>query len=425
MHSSAAPAASPHKRILLIAFVTIFLDLLGFGIIIPIQPFYAEAFGARPFTVTMLGASYSAMQFFFAPFWGSLSDRIGRRPVILFSIAINIFGYLLFGLAGSLGMLFAARMLSGFGSANIGAIQAVIADSTPPSERAKGMGIIGAAFGLGFILGPAIGSIMGQISPQAPAFFACGVGVFNFFLALRLLPETRPAYPAPSAHHNTRRFSLETWKTSIQLPNVLWLFALYFTFTTAFSMMEQVLGLYIDRIWLTGETFAHPNERIKRAAALTGSVLMVVGLIAAIVQGGLIGRLSRRFGERRLLLAGTILQTFAFLGLIAVGASQIFALMMLCGGLIALASGLGNPSISSLLSQSAPQGQQGTLLGQGQALSALGRVIGPATAGLFFEWQINLPFAIGACMMLVCVFFASRIQSPSSPTETPSNPIAD
>lgn len=418
MHASATSPASSHRRILFLAFVTIFLDLLGFGILIPIQPFYAEAFGARPFTVTMLGASYSAMQFLFAPLWGRLSDRIGRRPVILTSIVINIVGYLLFGLAGSLWMLFAARMLSGFGSANIGAIQAVIADSTSPSERAKGMGIIGAAFGLGFIFGPAIGGIMGQISPSAPAFFACGIGLFNFFLALRFLPETRTPQISPSPiSPNTRRFSLVRWAASIQLPNVFWLFALYFTITTAFSMMEQVLGLYIDRIWLTGEPFAHPNDRIKRAAALTSSVLIVVGVVATIVQGGLIGRLSRRFGERRLLLAGTTINTFAFVGLIAVGSSKIFALMMLCGACIALASGLNNPSLGSLLSQSAPQGQQGALLGQGQALSALGRVVGPALAGLFFEWQINLPFALSACMMLVCIFFAARLHLPDVPSK--------
>ncbi|MCB9640135.1 MAG: MFS transporter [Myxococcales bacterium] len=411
MTQQATAPTSSNKRILLIAFMTIFLDLLGFGIIIPIQPFYAEAFGARPFTVTLLGASYSAMQFIFAPIWGRLSDRVGRRPIILMSITLNALGFLLFGFAGGLGMLFAARMLSGLGGANIGAIQAVIADSTPPSERAKGMGIIGAAFGLGFIFGPAIGGTLGQISPQMPAFFACGVGVINLLLALRLLPETRPPQEDLLPR---RRFSLESWKESIQLPNVLWLFLLYFAITTGFSMMEQIFGLYIDRIWLSDQTFAHASERVKRAAALTAYVMVAVGVVASIVQGGLIGKLTHRFGERRLLFAGTSTLAFAFVFLIIVGHLKIFGLMMLAGGFMALGSGLSNPSLSSFLSRNAPPDRQGTILGQGQSLSALGRVIGPAMAGLLFEWHINVPFMVSAVMMVVCVFLVTRLSASST-----------
>ena len=164
MKSTQVPS---HKKILTLVFLTVFLDLVGFGIIIPIQPFYAEKLGASPTVITLLGASFSLMQFLFGSFWGRLSDRIGRRPVMLLSIACSSIGYAIFGAAESLPILFLARMLAGFGSANIGAAQAIIADCTPPESRAKGMGLIGAAFGLGFIFGPAMGGFFGQSTPNS------------------------------------------------------------------------------------------------------------------------------------------------------------------------------------------------------------------------------------------------------------------
>ena len=179
-----------NKRVLFIAFFTVFLDLIGFGIIIPIQPFYAEMLGASPTLVTMLGASYSFMQFIFAPFWGRLSDKWGRRPIVLIGITTSIIGYTIFGFAEVLWVLFASRLLTGFGNANIGAAQAIVADVTDENSRAKGMGIIGAAFGLGFIFGPALGGVLGQVSPTAPAFGAAALGVVNLILAYFLLPET-------------------------------------------------------------------------------------------------------------------------------------------------------------------------------------------------------------------------------------------
>ena len=177
------------KHVLLIVFFTVFIDLIGFGIIIPIQPFFAEALGASPATVTLLGASYSLMQFLFAPFWGMLSDRYGRRPIILVSLGTGFVGYLLFGLSHSLPALFASRMLAGFGAANIGTAQAMIADSTSHADRAKGMGLIGAAFGLGFIFGPALGGVFGQFGIATPAFVAAGLCAANWILCVR--PPTR------------------------------------------------------------------------------------------------------------------------------------------------------------------------------------------------------------------------------------------
>ncbi|MEI6397812.1 MAG: MFS transporter, partial [Pseudomonadota bacterium] len=176
---------------LLIAFFTIFLDLLGFGIVIPVNSFYVQSLGASPAVIAWLSASYSLMQFLFAPFWGRLSDKIGRRPVILISVAASCAGHMIFGLSSTLFTVFAARLLAGFGNANLGTAQAIISDVTTPENRAKGMGLIGAAFGLGFLLGPAIGGFAGQYSPQAPAIVAGCLAFINFMLAYFLLPETR------------------------------------------------------------------------------------------------------------------------------------------------------------------------------------------------------------------------------------------
>ena len=186
------------NRTLFIAFITIFLDLLGFGIIIPIQAFYAESFNATPKVITLLGASYSLMQFFFAPFWGKLSDRLGRRPIILFSVLISAAGHFIFASANGLMLLFAARMVAGFGNANIGTAQAIIADITTKENRAKGMGLIGAAFGLGFIFGPAIGALLGQHHPTTPLYAAGVLALLNFIFAYFLLPETKTTSSAPT-----------------------------------------------------------------------------------------------------------------------------------------------------------------------------------------------------------------------------------
>jgi len=407
--SESKPGGSTSSRGPLgVVFFTIFLDLLGFGIIIPIQPFYAEAFGASPTVVTLLGASYSLMQFVFAPFWGRLSDRYGRRPIILTSITIGAVGYLIFGLAGSLGVLFAARMLSGFGNANIATAQAVIADVTGPADRAKGMGLIGAAFGLGFIFGPALGGFVGQWGPQYPAFLAAGLGCVNLLLALRFLPETR----RPTNHHEAaHRFSLERVRAALSVPGVAGMLAVFFLVTTGFSLMEQVLGLTIERIWVVGGPYAlglaqgSPASHA-RAALMTGQFLVVIGVTAAIVQGGLIGRLTRRFGEARLLVFGLGALSLSLVLIPIAGQVAPFWSLIPIGVLMAVGSGLTTPSITSALSQLSSSENQGGVLGVGQSASALGRVVGPAVSGALFEVAIPLPYLVGATLMVVAGAFA-------------------
>ncbi len=403
---SASRSEAENKRILGIVFFTVFLDLVGFGIIIPIQPFYAESLGAHPSTVTLLGASFSLMQFLFAPFWGRLSDKIGRRPVMLVSIASTVVGYFIFGLSGSLTILFLSRMLAGFGSANIGTAQAIIADSTTPEKRAKGMGLIGAAFGLGFIFGPALGGSLVRFGLAVPAFVAAGLSAINLVLAFFILPETRTAGAKSVVVH--RAFSWKALKHAARHPNVGQLFTVFLTYTLAFSLMEQVLGLFIEKTWLFAEPASVDHSR--HAATYTMYVLVVVGVTATIIQGGLIGRLVKAFGERRLLLFGIGAVSISLAMIPVVGWYFHFAMLLPVSMCLAIGTGLINPSLSSLLSRAVDPDEQGGAMGMGQSLAALGRVIGPSAAGFLFEWHPNVPFWIGAGLTCVCGGIASTIK---------------
>ncbi len=397
------------KKILGVVFLTIFMDLLGFGIIIPVQPFYAETLGASPTVITLLGASYSLMQFLFAPFWGRLSDSIGRRPVILVSIAITAVGYALFGLSGSLAILFLARMLSGVGGANIGTAQAIIADSTDASSRAKGMGVIGAAFGLGFTLGPAIGGYFSRFGLAAPALIAAGLAAVNWVAACFLLPETYPVERRGKSAPHRGTLSWAALRHVARHPNVGTLLAIGFVFTSAFSLMEQDLGLFVGYVWARVPGVAPTRESLRHAAMLTSYVLIVVGITAIVVQGGLIGRLARRFGEGRLLKIGLTLVSVGLFCIPLTGQLGSYGLLLVVSSWIAVGTGLSNPSLVSLLSQSVDPDEQGGALGVAQSLSALGRVVGPSVAGLLFEIGIGLPFWIGGAFILICIALALRL----------------
>ncbi len=399
------------KRTLLIVFFTVFLDLIGFGIIIPIQPFFAEKLGAAPRVITLLGASFSLMQFLFAHFWGRLSDRVGRKPVMLISIATTAIGYGLFGLAQTLPMLFAARMLAGFGGANIGAAQAIIADSTDGKNRAKGMGLIGAAFGLGFIFGPALGGLFGQFGLSAPAFAAAFLSSLNWIFALFYLPETNLPENRGKSKSASHGFSLAALKHAARHINVPQIFMVYLIYSIAFSMMEQGIGLFIAHTWVETVMNIGAELHAKKAAALTSYMLIIVGVTATIVQGGLIGKLAKRFQERKLLATGLVLITLTFFFLPFIGMSKIYGLLLLNSVFMAFGTGLTNPSLSSLLSQSVDPGEQGGALGIGQSLAGLGRVIGPSMSGALFELYAGAPFWVGALVMAIGVGVALTIKA--------------
>ena len=413
-------ASKTPGRLYALVFLTIFLDLLGFGIIIPIQPFYAEQFGATPTQVTWLGAAYSLMQFLFVPIWGRLSDRVGRRPVVLVSIAAAIVGFLVFGFAGSLGMLFAARLVTGVGNANIATVQAILADVTAPEERAKAMGILGAAFGLGFIIGPGVGGVVGHAwGPAAPAFLSAGLATINWIWAYFMLPETHPPERRGTSDAPAHRFAPRALAAALRRPTVGPLLVLLFVTTISFVLMEQTLGLFIERVWVPEAVTAAAGSAAQaaahgRAIALTTYVLVMVGVIATIIQGGLMGRLSRRFGDRRLIQAGLVITGLGMLGVPLAGDSGSYAMLFAPCGLLAIGSALYSPPLNASLSRAVGDQEQGQILGLGQSMSSLARVLGPAVAGMMFEVTRSLPYLVGGVGLLVAVTLSLRLPDGAS-----------
>ena len=398
------------RRLYGLVFLTIFLDLLGFGIIIPIQPFYAEAFGASPTQVTWLGAVYSLMQFLFVPVWGRISDKVGRRPVVLVSIAFSIVGFVLFGLAGSLGMLFASRLLSGFGNANIATVQAILADVTAPEDRARAMGLVGAAFGLGFIVGPGVGGLLGGwFGPSAPAFAAAGMSAVNWLFAYFALPETLADEARKEAQRSkTRGRPMRAAFRRVELRPLL---VLIMVTVTSFALMEQCLGLYIEHTWVPKALLAQAGspeqtELHKRAIFLTTWVLILVGVVATVVQGALIGPLNRRFGERRLVQVGLVFAGAGMVGVPLAGMLGLYWVMLPASALLAVGSGLYTPSLNASLSKAVSASEQGGVLGVGQALGSGGRVLGPLIAGPLFEITPEAPFLVAGVGLFLAVTLA-------------------
>jgi DHA1 family tetracycline resistance protein-like MFS transporter len=377
-------------------FLIVFVDLIGFGLVIPLLPFYALRFGASPQEVTVLMAVYSLMQFFAAPLWGRLSDRVGRRPVLMISMAVSVLAYAWIGSASALWMLFAARALAGACAGNIAAAQAYIADVTKPEDRAKGMGLIGAAFGLGFIIGPALGGVLAGADPasadiQTPAWVAAGLSLLALggvvcLLSESLPPERRGGGPARS------RFAAIL--DVLQRPILSRLILIFFLVILAFAGMESTFAL-----WAVGQFAWGPRQ--------VGYVFSYVGILSAVLQGGLIGRLTRVCGEERLLVGGLALIDCGLL--LLPFARNVEALV---GAVTALALGMGlvQPSLNSLISRRAMREEQGEVMGVSQSVGSLSRVLGPAAAGLFFgEFGPNAPFFWGAVLVAAAMVAALKL----------------
>ncbi|MBS2027435.1 MAG: MFS transporter [Deltaproteobacteria bacterium] len=389
-----------NKRPLAIIFAVVFLDLLGFGIVIPQLAIYAHRFGASGFWVGVLGSTYSAMQFLFAPMLGRLSDRVGRRPVLLISLLGSVGGYLIFGLAGSLAWLFVGRMVQGICGANIGTAQAYIADVTPPEERAKSLGLyLGAAFGLGFVFGPAVGGLLAQWGNLGLGIAAAAMSLCAFLLALVALPESLP--PEKRGAHARQRGGLERLMEVLRMPGVGRIIAVFGLATLGFSMMEGVFSLYVlvhfFHVEATPGALPGHDPLSVSAGRWTAAVFVVIGVVSTVVQGGLIGRLRAAFGEPKLVAAGVGIMTLAFAFVPAVGS---VALLMAPMGALALGSGINNPSISSLLTQRAPATRQGEVIGVYQSVGSFARTVGPSLGGLFFQmFGETTPFLGAAALM--------------------------
>jgi MFS family permease len=399
-------------------FLTVFLDLLGFGLVVPYLPGVARDHGATPFVATLLGAAYSAMQFLFVPFWGHLSDRTGRRPILLGSIAASAVAMVALGTTTSLLGLFVARIFAGIATANIAVAAAYIADVTKPEERSRGMGMIGAAIGLGFVLGPVIGGLLQAHSPIArvgamPAYAAAGLSVVNFGLAARFLPESLAAADRGKKVRSASPFDPGRFRVAFAIEGVPAAVLVQFIVILSFSGLEQTFRLFTE-------------DEFRFGTKETGYVLGVVGVVLILVQGALIRPLARVAGERSLVRAGVLIESFGFLVVVmspvAFGGSR--AMLVAGMAVIALGSGLVNPSLSALVSRLGTSDGQGGVLGVLQSAGALARVFGPASGGMLYQvLGPRAPYAAGVLGMLLAACASLRLRNPP-PRESAAAPSA-
>lgn len=398
-----------------VLFLIVFVDLVGFGVIIPLLPFFGEHFGASPAQVGLLMAAYSFTQFLAAPLWGRLSDRIGRRPVLIASLTGAVGAYVWLGFADSLWMLFAARLAGGAMAGNISTAFAYVADITGPSNRAKGMGMVGAAFGLGFIFGPAIGGILAGPDPLAadyrtPALAAAALSGLALVLTVLILKESLP--PDVRSRHaeipsatRWRRFRI-----AITQPSVALLLAISFLATFVFAGMETTFAMWSRRSFGWG-----PEQN--------GYLFAFVGLLSAIIQGGLIGRLAKRFGEGRLVVFGS---TLLALGMLMIPFSASLASLLAAMVIVALGFSLLSPSLNSLISLQVGAELQGGTMGVARSVTTLARVLGPGWAGaLFYYIGKDWPFLGGTLVMAAVValsFWSLRMVARGPRASQPTDP---
>ena len=406
---------------LLNIFLVVFIDLLGFGLILPLLPYFAGEYGASEFLVGLLVASYAAAQFIGAPLLGRLSDRFGRRPILVFSIAGTALGFLLLGLAeplgvalssfvlddptpgqlqalqsgAILGVMFIARILSGLTGGNITVAQAYIADVTDSQNRAKGLGLIGAAFGLGFILGPAAGGVLSRWGYAVPAFAAAGLAALNLAGVAALLPESLTAERKAELAQQGRRalISIKAMIEELNKPRIGPLMNIRFFYALAAALFQSMFTLWA-------------KDRLSLDAQTTSYLLAYVGLLSVVVQGGLIGLLTKRFSESKLIAWGVVIQGLALLAW-AFTPSVVVLLVVLIP--LAFSTGVLNTVINSAITRSVPPHEVGGALGTAGALESLSRVVSPMAGG----WLLGAigawaPGVLGAAIMAGVTVLAWR-----------------
>ncbi|MBD7942322.1 MFS transporter [Brevundimonas guildfordensis] len=390
---------------LAVLFAVVFINLVGFGLVVPLLPFFAQSLQAEPWQITLMFSAYSLGQFFAEPFWGRLSDRIGRKPVLLVTLAANALGYLLLAFAPTIWAAILVRLFTGLGAGNISTVQGYIADVTPPERRAGRMGMIGAAFGLGFIVGPGLGGLlvqpqMGHVGYQLPIFAASGAAVLAALGVMFFLRESRsradPAAPRPAFLSGVSFARSDEVISRVLMVSLIYL--------AGFSAMEAAFGLWAE-------------QRYAWTAREVGLSFMIVGLISAVNQGLVAGRLARRFGEARVLAAGMLLFGLSLILQVAAPPAWfpagridlgLFAIPVSAGWIIPIVMGIGAcgmslamPNISALISRSSPPDRQGAMLGLNMAAGSMARIVGPIVAGILYsavgpDW----PFLVGAVLTL-------------------------
>src|SRR5688572_18533482 len=376
------------KPSLLIIFLTVFIDLIGFGIVMPLLPIYSKQFGATGWMNGAIVGSFSLMQFIFAPWWGRLSDRVGRRPVLLVSNFGSAVAYAMFGYASTfqgqtaLWLLLVSRIFAGICGANLSVASAYIADVSPPEKRSKSMGLIGMAFGLGFILGPALGSFsVKYLGHSGPGWVAGAICFVNFLFTAAFLVESRK----PSSEPQVQRVRLKQWAHTLQHPTVAFLVMLYFVATFAFASFEVTIGM------LLRDNFGYQPKDI-------GYYFTYCGLLSALLQGGGIGPLVKRFGERTLLSLALVIVAVGLLMLPFVS-TKVGLLMAL--GIFALGSGIHRPPLFGLISILTPENEQGATMGVTQSAGSLARIVAPVFATAVYDHSKSLPYLICAVISAI------------------------
>lgn len=384
------------KTALLIIFLTVFIDLLGFGILIPILPIFAsKQLGITDFEIGILFASFSLVQFIFNPIMGRMSDKYGRRPLILISLVSTVISYIIFSFANSFWLLLLSRLLAGFGGSNIAVAQAYIADVTPVEERSKGMGLIGMAFGMGFMLGPMVGGFLSGFGYSVAGLVSAGFSFTALFFAFFMLKESlnfgqNTAGETPAAPQG-KIFDVEFTRKVLKNSDVSILIFLFFlvTFSSA-----NIFGTFA----LLGNKVYKLNDRH------VGYLFTIMGVVSAAVQGGLIKFLAGKIKDKVLIAAGTFIMIFG-LGLLPYGGN--FAGLALIISIQAVGTGMLQPVVLSMISKYAGENEQGGVLGLNQSLSALARVLGPLWGGFSFEYiGYEFPFITGAVFMFFSFLFS-------------------
>jgi MFS transporter, DHA1 family, tetracycline resistance protein len=380
----------------LILFLTVFIDLLGFGIVIPFLPLFAERLGVGAAGIGLVLSIYSLMQLIFAPILGRISDRVGRRPVILLGLLGSSIGYVIYGFAGTFFWLLVSRAIHGACAGTVSTAQAYIADTTTQENRARGMGLIGAAFGLGFVLGPAIGGMLGHASLRTPVFFAAALTFGNLIFAAIRLPESH--HPAPGSRLTFAHLAAPIISLPGQLAKhrLARMFTVAFLMTFAFAALEATFAMMVPRVYGYG-------------AAGVGGLLAFAGLMQALAQGYIVGKVVKQIGEARLLKIGLVLMVAGLAPLGSVAARPALFAML---AVLAIGYGFASPSIASLISRSTEEHLQGEVLGVNQSALSLARIFGPIGGGIVFElFGPAAPYLAGAIVAVIALTVTGGIDS--------------
>jgi MFS transporter, DHA1 family, multidrug resistance protein len=393
---------SQNRKNLWLMFFTLAVMMLGFGIIIPIMPSYITKMGATGSTLGLLMATFSMMQFIFAPIWGSLSDRYGRKPIIVIGVLGNVLSQLTMGFATEMWMLFVARTLAGIlSSAALPTAMAFASDSTSPKERPAAMGLMGAAMSVGMVLGPGIGGLLAGSSLSTPFFVAAGLSMIALLLVIAILPESLPV-ERRSQTKGVRGPQIRQMWLALKSPMGL-LFFLAFLLSFGMANFEGVFGLYALR------RFAYGPQQV-------GSIMMVIGVISAIGQGVLTGPTTRRFGEIAVIRVALLCTSIGFLLMLT---ASTFIAVLFTVGFFVLSNAMIGPNVASLISKQS-SGGQGMAMGMNNAFMSLGRIVGPIWAGFALDFNVALPYLTGSLVMfagfILSVYKLHPVPEPGAET---------